>query len=255
MQKLKAPTKEQRAAGLPTSRKDAIKMGVTRYMRGGEEWVIRGYGTKNKGQGVDERASTRKATRGGGSDGARATYEDLSTYGSDKKQFGKSMTRAIAVGNQGDHTRDAARVAHGLKGKPERQRRQRIRNWRRAKLPVGNDKNNVSSLTPEKNTKIKPAETRALDKALKEMEQRNPSKRQTRKPGNIRGSGMKNRSQIKIPSGYMRPPVAVTNKLLKRRGSISLLNTSTLGSDSHPLGGSVVDTDPLLGQGLRMRTL
>ena len=232
MPKLRPPSKEERAAGLPTSKKDAIKMGITRYMRGNEEWVIRGYGSKNDGQGRDERASTRKTTRGGGRAGRRNTYEDLSTYGSDKKGFGRAMTSATKVGNQGDHTRDVARTAHGLKGKPERTRRRKINNWRRAKLSIGNDKNNVSSLTPEKNTKIKPDETKALDKKLKEMDKKNPpNRRGRRKPGSITGKNVKSKSgTLKIPRNYMRPPVAYTKNQLKSSGG-SIKLGSHIGGD------------------------
>ena len=144
---------------------------------------------------------------------------DRSTYGSDKAAFGKSMTRAKAVNNQGDHSRVVARTAHGLKGKPERTRRKRIGRWKAAKLSIGNDKNNVSSLTPEKNTKTKPDDTKALDKKLKQMEKNNPSKRQGKKPGNIRGSGVKGRnSTLKMGKNYMRPPVAYTKSQLKSSG-------------------------------------
>ena len=194
-------------------------MGITRYMRGKEEWQIRNFGSRTAPQGRDTRASLRTASRGGGKDGRRATYEDLSTYGSNKQEFGQSMTNAKGVGNQGDHSRDVARTAHGLKGKPERQRRRIIGRWRAARLAIGNDKNNVSSLTPDKNTRVKPAETKALDRKLKEMETKNPSRRQGRKPGNIRGTGVKGRSgTIKIPRNYMRPPTAFTQSSANKRG-------------------------------------
>ena len=231
MPKLRPPTKEERAAGLPKSRKDAIKMGITRYMRGDEEWQIRNFGSKTAPQGRDTRAALRTASRGGGKAGRRATYEDLSTYGSDKTAFGKSMTRAKAVNNQGDHSRDVSRTAHGLKGKPERTRRRRIGKWRAAKLAIGNDKNNVSSLTPDKNGKTKPTETNALDKKLKQMEKNNPSKRQGNKPGNIRGTGVKRRSgTLKMGKNYMRPPVAYTKSQLKSsNGSMKI--GSHIGGD------------------------
>ena len=123
------------------------------------------------------------------------------------------------VNNQGDHSRDVSRTAHGLKGKPERTRRRRIGRWKAAKLSIGNDKNNVSSLTPYKNGKTKPTETNGLDKKLKQMEKNNPSKRQGKKPGNIRGSGVKGRSStLKMGKNYMRPPVAYTKSQLKSSG-------------------------------------
>ena len=232
MPKLRPPTKEERAAGLPTSKKDAIKIGITRYMRGDEEWQIRNFGSRTAPQGRDTRAALRTASRGGGKAGRRATYEDLSTYGSDKAAFGKSMTRAKAVNNQGDHSRDVARTAHGLKGKPERTRRRKINNWRRARLSIGNDKNNVSSLTPEKNTKIKPDETKALDKKLKEMDKKNPpNRRGRRKPGSITGKNVKSKSgTLKIPKNYMRPPVAYTKSQLKSSGG-SMKIGSHIGGD------------------------
>ena len=223
-------------------------MGLIRFIHpDGEERIIRNYGSRSAPNGRVTKVSERKVSRGGGSDGRRATYEDLSTYGSDQRKFGAAMSRANQVGNQGDHTRDASRIAHGVKGRPERRRRQHLRVWRDAKLPTGNDVNNVSSLTPDNNTRVKPNDTRKLDNHLKDLDKKNPPNRRNRmKPGSITGRNVTPRSgTIKMGSNYMRPPVAFTQRQLRER------NIEILRSQISVPARFVQSRAELIGHGIR----
>jgi len=169
--KLRPPTRAERKAGLPTSKEAAIKAGITRYVKDGEEWIIRNYGSKTAPEGRNARASNRKETRGGGADGSRAINEALATPdGADKKAFAKEMSNANAKGMDGDHIQEISRTAEGIRFKEESgrgTRQQYHKNMEAAGVPVGNQAANVQPLPPDVNQRVKPAQLRAMDEGIK----------------------------------------------------------------------------------------
>ena len=171
MPKLKAPSKAQRAAGLPTSKAEAVKAGLTRFIpEDGVERIIRKYGTEKYPVGTVETAASRKGNRGGGTDGSRAINEQLATpKGADKKSFGKAMADANAQGMDGDHIREVSRTAEGIRYKETSGRGTRLEfhdNYEKAGVAVGNQAGNVQALDPDINQRVKPAQLRAMDNGI-----------------------------------------------------------------------------------------
>ena len=63
--KLREPTAAQRSSGLPTTKQEAIKLGITRFIPSdGKERIIRQYGSRKFPNGSIELASSRAANRG-----------------------------------------------------------------------------------------------------------------------------------------------------------------------------------------------
>ena len=152
--KLRPPTKEERLKGLPKSRKEAIKRGLTRYLRDGEEWQIRNYGSKTAPQGRDTLAWKRKASRGGGSKGSRKEYETLSTppearTGKKRGEFGKSMVAARQKGLVGDHRYSVARTGRALKEMTPEQQARYHKTYADAGIPLGNQAGNIDEITED----------------------------------------------------------------------------------------------------------
>ena len=170
--KLRAPTKAERAAGLPTSKAEALEKGLSRFLpEDGVERIIRNYGSRKFPKGVIARASNRKATRGGGTDGSRAINEALATpEGADRKAFGRAMADANAKGMDGDHIQEISRTAEGIRFKESSGRGTRSqyhKNMAAAGVPVGNQAANVQPLSPDVNQRVKPAQLRAMDAGIK----------------------------------------------------------------------------------------
>ena len=95
--KLRQVTNKDRLKGLPKSREEAIKRGITRYLRGDEEWVIRNYGSKTAPKGRDTRAALRKASRGGMQRRAEIANKSISEkeYKAIAKKHGFSEDEAV----------------------------------------------------------------------------------------------------------------------------------------------------------------
>ena len=160
------------------ARQKAIDNGQTTYIRSsnGQRYTIRNLNNqrwKNNygGQGGrDELSSSRKANRGGGTDGSRAINEKLATPdGADKKAFGKAMADANAKGMDGDHIQEISRTAEGIRFKESSgrgTRQQYHANMSKAGVAVGNQANNVQPLPPKVNQQVKPAQLRAMDKGI-----------------------------------------------------------------------------------------
>jgi len=171
MPKLKAPSEAQRAAGLPTSKAEAVKAGLTRFIpEDGVERIIRKYGTEKYPVGTVETAASRKGNRGGGTDGSRAINEKLATpKGADKKAFGKAMADANAQVMDGDHIREVSRTANGIRFKVESGRgtlKAYHDVFKKAGIALGNQAENVQPLPPDINQRVKPAELRAMDNGI-----------------------------------------------------------------------------------------
>ena len=171
---LRAPTLEEYKQGLPKTKAEAIKRGLTRFIpTDGQERVIRNYGSEGAPQGGVRKAANRKATRGGGSNGSRSRYERISTppY-ADKDAFGDAMARARQQGMQGDHNYDVSRTGAGIEwseANGRNSREQIIENFRRAGIAIGNQAGNVTPRTEEENNKVKNTETGKLDRGIKNV--------------------------------------------------------------------------------------
>ena len=216
---LRPPTKEEYAKGLPKTKEEAIKLGITRFIPDdGEERIIRRYRSKQYPNGKVELASSRKGNRGSN---RRQEYETLSTppearQGAAKQEYNKAMVTARQQNLVGDHITDVARSGKALSEmSPERQALYHQR-FKDAGVPLGNQASNITPVTEYINGTVKNSETRALDKALKQLEQKSP-----------------------LWAAYARRTDFLGPALL---------------NESHPMGGNVVNTDPLGGNGLLIRT-
>ena len=205
--RLRAPTAEERRNGLPTSKADALKAGLTRFIpEDGEERIIRNHGSRSKPNGTVVRASNRKATRGGGSNGSRTRAENVTTPpGTNRLAFGAAMAAARQQGMDGDHINDVARQARGMRGRPLRGRLKMMARFASVGSATGNHPYNIQPLTPDQNQRIKPEDQRNLDNKLKEMNQR-PRPPRRPKPGSITGPKAISNS-IQIPRSWT--PTAV----------------------------------------------
>lgn len=161
------------------ARQKAIDNGKTTYVRpsDGKRYTIRNLNNERHKQnyggqgGRDELSSSRKANRGGGSDGSRAINEKLATPdGADRKAFGKAMADANAQGMDGDHIQEVSRTAEGIRFKESSgrgTRQQYHQNMAKAGVAVGNQAANVQPLDPDTNQRVKPAQLRAMDQGIK----------------------------------------------------------------------------------------
>ena len=169
---LRPPTLKEYKKGLPKTKAEAIKRGLTRFIPAdGQERVIRNYGSEAAPQGGVRKAANRKATRGGGSNGSRRRYEQISTppY-ADKDAFGDAMARARQQGMQGDHDYDVSRTGAGIEWSEANGRNtgsEIIENFRRAGIAIGNQAGNITPRTEEENNKVKNTETGKLDRGIK----------------------------------------------------------------------------------------
>ena len=120
MAKLRAPTKAERAAGLPTSKAEAIERGLTRFIpEDGQERIIRKYGTKSYPVGTVEKADSRKSNRGGGTDGSRKINERTVTPDKTVRNAAdRHMAKAAQRGKVSHHGLPIAKLAEGERQKP-----------------------------------------------------------------------------------------------------------------------------------------
>ena len=202
----------------PLSREDlrrrqlAIDKGRNSYEReDGSRYTIRNRNNPRHrntygGQGGrDELSASRKGNRGGGGQGSRARFERFSTSpGTNRRAFGAAMAAANAAGMDGDHINGVARTGRGYQEKAMRRRLKMAGRFASIGSATGNHANNVQPLTPDQNQRQKPADQRALDNKLKEMNQR-PRPPRRPNPGSITGPKAVSNS-IRIPRTWI-PPV------------------------------------------------
>ena len=115
MAELRPPTLEERKAGLPKTKQEAIDAGLTRFIpEDGKERVIRGYGSKLTPGGHVKMASSRKATSGN-----RRIAEDMATPDeATKRAADKSMANMRSRGNVGHHRFPVSYLAAGEREQP-----------------------------------------------------------------------------------------------------------------------------------------
>ena len=115
MAELRPPTLEERKAGLPKTKQEAIDAGLTRFIpEDGKERVIRGYGSKLTPGGHVKMASSRKATSGN-----RRIAEDMATPDeATKRAADKAMADMRSRGNVGHHRFPVSYLAAGEREQP-----------------------------------------------------------------------------------------------------------------------------------------
>ena len=172
--KLRNPTPAERKAGLPKTKKEAIKQGINRFIPAdGEERTIRNYGSNSYPNGQVQKSSTRKSNRGGSysySSGTREFNKHLaSPAGSDFKAADRAMQEANTAGMDGDHTQDLGRTAEGKRFKVQSGRgtvQEYDDAFKKAGVPIGHTEENIKPLPPKVNQQVKPAELRAMDNGI-----------------------------------------------------------------------------------------
>ena len=161
------------------SKQEAVMAGTTKYLD--EEGIptqIRNYGSDTALSGRTTKVGTRKTSgRGKTREGdtrkmneVLATDPDLSQ--AEKKEFSRIMAEAAAEGLDGDHIIEIARVAKALKAMTKAQRKAYFKRFKKAGVALGNDPKNIQKLTQEENQVIKPAQLRAIDESIKNMDKR-----------------------------------------------------------------------------------
>jgi len=148
---LRAPTAAERKEGLPTTKKEAIDRGLTRFLHpDGEERIIRNYGSESRPTGRVTKVSERKGSRGGGSDGSRKQNEAFVTpEGADQQAFNEAMSDAASEGKEGHHVRPIARTADGARFSEARggsDITQIQQSYDEVGSPLGNQADNVLAL-------------------------------------------------------------------------------------------------------------
>ena len=115
MANLRPPTLEERKAGLPKTKQEAIDAGLTRFIpEDGKERVIRGYGSELTPGGHVKMASSRKATSGN-----RRIAEDMATPNeATKRAADKAMANMRSRGNVGHHRFPVSYLAAGEREQP-----------------------------------------------------------------------------------------------------------------------------------------
>lgn len=99
MAALKAPTAKDYEKGLPTSKQEAIKRGLTRFIGSdGEERVIRNYGSQSFPTGQVQKAKSRAQNRG--SESRRATTNEQSLTRQDYLDYAKKNGYSAEQANQ-----------------------------------------------------------------------------------------------------------------------------------------------------------
>lgn len=171
--KLRAPTQSERAAGLPRTKAEAVKQGITRFVpEDGVERIIRQYGSRKFPSGSIEKVPSRKANRGAG---LRTQLAKASTpVGADKVEFGKAMAKAAAAGKEGHHITPLFLSGKAVLDMTTQRAAQYFERFKQAGVALGDVAENIMEVTQQEHRKIH-QEGQALQRKLKTMEQRKPS--------------------------------------------------------------------------------
>ncbi len=156
---------------LPRTKAQAIDKGLNRFIgEDGQLREIRKFGSSRYPQGTVERWSSRKQNRGSSTGGSRQINEQLATPPwANKTKFGQAMAEANSMGLDGDHIREIARTAEGVKWLESTGRgtaEQMFTNYEKAGLPLGNQAGNVQPLDPVLNRQVKNADMNLLDRGI-----------------------------------------------------------------------------------------
>lgn len=164
------------------SYEEAVMLGTTKFVDAdGVPTQIRNYGSDTAPHGRTTTVGTRKTTgRGKTREGdTRKINEMLATDPTmtteEKKAFKKIMAEAAAEGLDGDHIIEISRVANAIRDMSPKRRAAYFKIMKDTGTRVGNHADNIQKLTKELNQVVKPAEIRAMDKALNKMNKRTKS--------------------------------------------------------------------------------
>ena len=172
--RLSDPTFSQGA----TSYEEAVMGATTKFVEDGVPKQIRNYGSdtaphgrvtsvgarKTSGRGITAEGNTRKINE------ALATAPDITPE--ETAAFGKAMAEAAAEGMDGDHIIEVSRVANAVRHMSPARRKAYFKILKNTGTYTGNHPKNIQKLTKELNQVVKPAQIRALDKALRAMDKR-----------------------------------------------------------------------------------
>ena len=155
--------------------------GTTKFVKDGDPFQIRNYAAGYSPRGQTTKVGTRKTTgRGITSEGnTRKINEMLATDPTitpeETAEFGRIMAQAAAEGMDGDHIIEVSRVANAVRNMSPERRAAYFEVMRRTGTHTGNHPKNIQKLSKEMNQVVKPAEIRALDNALRNMDKRGKS--------------------------------------------------------------------------------
>tara|TARA_B000000565_G_scaffold40435_1_gene26922 strand:+ start:1071 stop:2012 length:942 start_codon:yes stop_codon:yes gene_type:complete len=164
-----------------TTAEEAIMAGTTKFVKDGDPFQIRNYAAGYSPRGQTTKVGTRKTTgRGITKEGnTRKINEELATDPNitpeERKEFARIMAQAAAEGMDGDHIIEVSRVANAVRDMSPERRAAYFEVMRRTGTPTGNHPKNIQKLSKEMNQVVKPAEIRALDNALRNMDKRGKS--------------------------------------------------------------------------------
>ena len=164
-----------------TTAEEAIMAGTTKFVKDGDPFQIRNYAAGYSPRGQTTKVGTRKTTgRGITSEGnTRKINEMLATDPTitpeETAEFGRIMAQAAAEGMDGDHIIEVSRVANAVRNMSPERRAAYFEVMRRTGTHTGNHPKNIQKLSKEMNQVVKPAEIRALDNALRNMDKRGKS--------------------------------------------------------------------------------
>ena len=164
------------------SYEEAVMAGTTKFVdEAGIPTQIRNYGSDTAPHGRTTKVEVRKTSgRGKTSEGdTRKINEMLATdptlTPAEKQAFARIMAQAAAEGMDGDHIVEIARVANAVRDMTPAQRKAYFKRFKKAGIALGNDPKNVQKLSKQENQVVKPAQLRAIDKAIQNMDKRGKS--------------------------------------------------------------------------------
>ena len=164
------------------SYEEAVMLGTTKFVDAdGVPTQIRNYGSDTAPHGRTTKVGVRKTSgRGKTSAGdTRKINEALATDPTltpeEKKAFGRIMAEAVAEGMDADHIVEIARVANALRDMTPAQRKTYFKRYKKVGVALGNDPKNIQKLSKYENQVVKPAQLRAIDKSIQNMDKRGKS--------------------------------------------------------------------------------
>ena len=164
------------------SYEEAVMAGTTKFVdEAGIPTQIRNYGSDTAPHGRTTKVEVRKTSgRGKTSEGDRRKINEMlatdpTLTPAEKQAFSRIMAQAAAEGMDGDHIVEIARVANAVRDMTPAQRKAYFKNFKEAGVALGNDPKNVQKLSKQENQVVKPAQLRAIDKAIQNMDKRGKS--------------------------------------------------------------------------------
>ena len=163
------------------SYEEAVMLATTKFTEDGVPKQIRNYGSdtaphgrvtsvgarKTSGRGITAEGNTRKINE------ALATDPNITPE--ETAEFGRLMAQAAAEGMDGDHIIEVSRVANAVRNMSPERKAAYFKIMRETGTPTGNHPKNIQKLSKEMNQVVKPAQIRALDNALRNMDKRGKS--------------------------------------------------------------------------------